>query len=160
MTDPSVDPASIAPPPVPPHLLKRDQEHLRLLAIFHFVGAALSALGIGFLFLHYTFMSKIFANPEMWEQGSATPPPEEFIALFEQVMVWFYVGFGIISLAQFFLSLASGFFLLKRRHRVFCMVAGAIDCLNMPLGTILGIFTLIVLNRSSVHRLFESQTET
>jgi hypothetical protein len=33
-----------------------DADHLKLLAVFHFVGAGLALVGIGFLLLHYTVM--------------------------------------------------------------------------------------------------------
>ena len=43
---------------------RRDREHLKLLAIFHFVFAGLAFVGIGFLCVHYAIMHTVFANPE------------------------------------------------------------------------------------------------
>jgi len=37
------------------------------------------------------------------------------------------------------------------------MVIAGLSCLNMPLGTVLGIFTLIVLSRESVKVLFKGE---
>jgi hypothetical protein len=42
--------------------------------------------------------------------------------------------------------------------RTFCIVVAAICCLFMPIGTILGVFTLVVLNRPSVQSLFDRGT--
>ena len=44
--------------------------------------------------------------------------------------------------------------LAKRKHYTFCLVIAAISCMFMPLGTVLGIFTIIVLMRPSVKELF------
>lgn len=132
----------------------KDREHLRLLAAFHFVGAGLSLLGTGFLALHYSIFALVFSNPEMWEE-SKNPPPQEFIELFSTVFVWFYLVAAVFMVAFLVLNLLGGFFLLKRRHRTFCMVVAGCNCLHIPLGTILGVFTIVVLNRESVRALFE-----
>jgi hypothetical protein len=44
----------------------------------------------------------------------------------------------------------SGFFLQARKNRTFSLVVAGLDCLMIPLGTILGAFTLVVLLRQSV----------
>lgn len=52
------------------------------------------------------------------------------------------------------LLLFAGRFLSQRRHWLFCLIVAGLSCLNMPLGTVLGVFTIIVLNRESVKSLF------
>lgn len=42
----------------------------------------------------------------------------------------------------------------KRRWWTFCYLTGWGECLMFPFGTVLGIFTIIVLSRPSVKRLF------
>ncbi len=44
--------------------------------------------------------------------------------------------------------------LKQRKSRTFCLVVAAISCLEVPYGTILGVFTFLVLERPSVARLF------
>ena len=64
-------------------------------------------------------------------------------------------GFFILSgltLAGFILATARK--LSKRRSHTFCMVLACVECVFLPVGTMLGIFTIIVLNRSSVRQLF------
>ncbi len=39
---------------------------------------------------------------------------------------------------------------------MFCFVMGCVECLFMPFGTVLGAFTILVLNRQSVKGLFVS----
>ena len=48
----------------------------------------------------------------------------------------------------------SGRRLLQHRSRTFCIIVAALMCLSIPFGTILGVFTLIVLSRPSVRQLF------
>jgi len=44
--------------------------------------------------------------------------------------------------------------LAKRTRYWFVFVVACIECLFMPFGTVLGVFTLIVLSRESVKKLF------
>jgi hypothetical protein len=48
----------------------------------------------------------------------------------------------------------AGYFLSKKRHYLFCMVMAGICCVFMPFGTVLGVFTIVVLMRTSVKGLF------
>ena len=45
--------------------------------------------------------------------------------------------------------------LLKHKWRTVSYVGAALSCMNMPLGTILGVFTFLVLGRPSVRALYE-----
>ena len=54
------------------------------------------------------------------------------------------------------LKLAAAFCIKKRKSRVFCMVVAAIECLEIPYGTLIGVCTFIVLDRDSVIRLFDA----
>lgn len=137
-------------PPVNPLQRQTDESHLKLLAIFHFVVAGLSLLGIGFLLLHFTFMNHIFNNPEFVKQSHGSPPPAEFWRLFQ----WFYVVCGGILLAGCVGNLLSGFWLRARRNRMFSIIVAAINCCQIPMGTVLGVFTIIVLMRDSVRQAY------
>jgi hypothetical protein len=149
-------PAEVTPTSVPqvPMLdqRKRDIEHIRLLAIFHFVFGGLAMLGILFLLIHYFILHTVFANPELWKsQPNSTPPPKEFF----EVFVWLYVFMGFLLVIGCLLNLLSGLFLLKRRHRVFSLVIAGLNCLQIPFGTALGILTILVLLRDSVRELYD-----
>jgi hypothetical protein len=87
----------------------------------------------------------------MWKSSpNATPPPQGFLKVF----VWFYFFMGALFMTVFILNLLSGYFLRQRTHRTFSIVVGALDCLQVPFGTILGVFTIIVLVRDSVRKLY------
>jgi hypothetical protein len=128
-----------------------DGEHIKLLSIFHFVVAGLAFCGVGFLLLHYLVMSRVFANPEIWKSQTHGPPlPKDFFKYF----VWFYIFMGAILVSAGTLNLLSGYFLRQRRHRTFSMVVGGLNCLQIPFGTVLGVFTLMVLLRNSVRETY------
>lgn len=48
----------------------------------------------------------------------------------------------------------AGRFIVRRKHYIFCLVIASLNCLFMPFGTILGVFTIVVLIRPSVKALF------
>jgi hypothetical protein len=127
-----------------------DADHVRLLAIFHFIGAGLALVGNLFLFFDFMIIQGVFSNPQMWQNQKMGPPPAQFLAMFK----WFYVVFGVWLLVSGILNLISGFFLLGRKHRTFSLVVGGINCVHVPLGTTLGVFTIIVLTRNSVRELY------
>jgi hypothetical protein len=133
---------------------KVDADHLRLLAIFHYVVAGLTVVGIGFLFLHYTILSAIFDNPEMWKEQKNGAPPAEFFAIFK----WVYVVLGVLIVADGLVNLLSGRFLQRRKHRMFSLVVAGLNCLQFPFGSVLGVFTFIVLLRDSVRQMYEERS--
>lgn len=130
-----------------------DESHLSLLSAFHFVGAGLALFALLFLLLHGAIMSTVFNNPKIWEGQKGTPPPVEIFA----VLKWFYVVGGLWFIASGVLNVISGVFLRTRKHRTFSMVVAGLNCLHMPLGTILGVFTLVVLVRDSVAELYAAR---
>ena len=141
------------PPPIP----NKDTDNLRTLAICHYVVSGLSLLGLGFLGLHYSIMRMVFDNPQMWEKAKSPPPfnPAEFFHLFQ----WFYLLFGVLILVSGILTLIAGRFIHRRVNRTFSIVIAGLNCLHFPFGTVLGVFTLILLTKESVMRLY-TQAET
>ncbi len=137
----------------PPPLPDQDGEHLKLLAIFHFVLAGLSLLGMGFLLVHYLVMSLTFGNPEMWKNATPSPPFDP--AQISFWMLWIYLAFGIFILGHLIANLLAGIFLLKSRRRMFTLVVAGINCLQVPFGTALGVFTIVVLSQESVVRRYQ-----
>jgi outer membrane lipoprotein-sorting protein len=152
------------PPPVPSTLppevqnqiqQRKDREHVKLLAIFHFVFAGLAFVGIGFLCVHYAMMHMMFSNPDMWKSQPQVMPPKVFLDAF----IWFYLFFGVLLLTGLVLNVLSGLFLLQKRHRVFSLVIGGLNCFQIPFGTALGVFTILVLTRDSLRQLYAGGTE-
>jgi hypothetical protein len=137
----------MTPPAMPSASLPdRDAEHLRLLALFHFINGGLDLLVVGVATVQFAFMNAMFTRMKYSPEFKKDPPPEFFLDFF----VGFILFFGLIHLVSAVLNIMVGFFLEKRRHRTFSMVVAGLNCLHMPIGTLLGVFTIIVLNRDSV----------
>jgi hypothetical protein len=148
----NLTPSQPTPPPLMRDQRKVDADHLRLLAVFHLIVAGLSLLGIGFLVLHYTFMHLFLDNPNLWKGQKGGPPPAEFFAIFK----WFYVVMGGFLVTASLGNLLSGLFIRKRKHRIFSLIVAGFDCIQIPFGTVLGVFTVIVLLRESVRELYDN----
>ena len=143
-------------PPLPRDQRKIDADHLNLLGIFHFVGAGLAVLGILFLLGHYALMHAVFTNPKFFENQKQPMPvsPEKIFA----VMKWFYLVMGIWFMTSGVLNVISGLCLRARKCRTFSLVVAGINCLHIPLGTVLGVFTIVVLMRDSVREVYPASS--
>ena len=130
----------------------RDAEHLNLLSIFYFILAGFGALGVGFVAVHFAFMRAMFTNPDLWKNQKSGPPPPFVMDL----IMWVYAFALVVIVTGTVLNLLAGIFIRKRRHRMFSLVVGALNCLHVPFGTALGVFTLMVLTRESVRRLYDA----
>ncbi len=136
------------PPPHPQTL--EDAEHLKLLSIFYYVLAALTALG-GLFPLPYVLLGGAAVTGSFPPPSPSEPPPPVWAG-------WVFVAIGVVAIL-FIWAFAVGYFLTgrwisERRNRAFCFVMGCISCLSVPLGTALGVFTIVVLQRPSVRALF------
>ncbi|RYD32823.1 MAG: hypothetical protein EOP87_12160 [Verrucomicrobiaceae bacterium] len=147
------------PPQPPSYQMMEDASHLRMLAIGFYVYAGLTAFFSLFALLYMGIGGAIMTG-KMFPKGSTPPPGAPFP---EQWMGGFFFGFGLVFflliIGMAVLSFLTARWVLARRYPVFCMVIGALCCLNMPLGTILGVFTFIVLLRPSVQELFRAGPE-
>jgi hypothetical protein len=135
--------------------MNRDKEHLQLLAIFHYVVAGLAAL-FSFFPLLYTTVGAIFIFAARY--GTAKPGedlPPEFLGWIFALLgsLLFLMG---IAMAICILIAARSLALCKRYW--FALVMACIECVFIPFGTILGVFTIVVLSRESVRGLFSTAT--
>ncbi len=143
----------------PPHFpafeyqRQKNDDHLKLLAVFHFVIGGFAFLGIGFLILHFIVMQEIFTNPKLFEGPKSAPLPENFFA----ILRWVYIGIGTLLVLDAVANIISGFFLRRKIHRTFSIVVSGLNCLQIPLGTVLGMFTLLVLMRESVKESYQAE---
>jgi hypothetical protein len=139
--------------------MNADHDHLRLLSLFHYILAGLTACMACFPIIHLAMGIMILTNPDLLNgQGNQPPPPKEFTAIFGlmfTIIPALMIALGWIYAFCLFLA---GKNLKRRSHYTFCFVIAVISCLFAPFGTVLGVFTLVVLLRSSVKSLFEQQT--
>jgi len=129
---------------------KEDEEHLKLLAIFHYVVGGIVGMFALFPIFHLILGLVLILAPGTF-QGQGGPPPPAVVGW---IMVVFPAMFIAIGGALAGCVIAAGRCLARRRRYLFCVVMAAIECIFMPLGTVLGVFTIIVLMRDSVKEAF------
>ena len=129
---------------------QEDLEHLRLLSIFHYVVAGIAALFACFPILHLVvgvlMLSGAFPENDPAE-GNIMTLVGIFLVAFSGVVILLGLAFSI-------LLILSGTYLKRHVNYTFCLVMAGVACIFMPFGTVLGVFTLLVLMRPSVKNLF------
>lgn len=120
--------------------------HVKVLAILHLVLSGCMALAAFTLMLIFGGASAIV--------GATAPAEDAVIALP-------IIGITGMALAAFLLALAvpgllAGYGLLKRQNwaRILTIIISAIQLLNIPVGTVLGIYGLWVLLSKDTERVF------
>ena len=126
-----------------------DHEHLRLLAIFHYVKGTISAVFACIPIIHVVLGLIMLIAPQVFGHGNDQPPA--FVGLLLVFLGGFFILFGWTFAV---LTLIAGRCIARRKHCTFCFVVACLECLSIPFGTILGVCTIMVLNRASVRELF------
>jgi hypothetical protein len=129
--------------------MTQDEDHLRLLSIFHYVVGGLAALFALLPIIHVIFGLVFILLPEKFADKGQPPPA--FVGWIFLIMGALFITLGWIFAT---LLILTGRFLARRKHYTFCIVMAAIESLFMPFGTVLAVFTLVVLFREPVKQLF------
>lgn len=127
----------------------KDESDLNTLSVLHYVWSALlgcSAFGIvGYFVVVAAFVVNAPSSPH------GRPADQEMVA---GIMMVIGVVMGVLMIPLFVLHLMAAAALKKRTRYMLAMVMSGFTCLSVPLGTGLGIWTIMVLQRPSVKALF------
>jgi hypothetical protein len=123
-----------------------DRDHLQLLSIFHNIAGVLAALGGLLPIIHLVLGIGLLTD---------LPSESAFGGIFAGLAL---VVVALVLMTAFF-SLSWAAFrsaknLAAYQNHGFCVAVACVECIFFPLGTTLGVFTLIVLMRPSVKELF------
>ena len=134
--------------------MNEDESHLRGLAIAHYVVGGCMVLFACFPLIHTFIGLAVILDFEgmrdTMTEGNGEPSPD----LFGWVFFLAGLGFFLVSQAVSISVILSGRFLKQRKHYWFSFVLACIACTFVPFGTVLGVFTIIVLSRESVKGLY------
>lgn len=127
--------------------LDQRQTWIDVLGILHYVygGVLVAALLVGIVFVTVVFG---------WAGLSGDLEPGVFVPIA-------MAGFGLLfALALGIANLFAGRWLRARRQWVGSLVVAAINCLNVPVGTLLGVFTIVVLAGDGMRGVFGDRPPT
>lgn len=130
-----------------------DDEHLRLLRIGYLVSGFANLLWVFFPLIYVAIGIMIFFIGLFSRNHGGDDAAPAFVGLI-------FAGIGgtiaVIIACMAALKLFTAKALRTRTHRVLCLVTAGISCLAIPYGTLLGIFTFMVLQRPTVIAQFEA----
>src|SRR4051794_19120809 len=162
-------PMSYYPAPPQPGPWDRDVSHLGTLAICHYVWGAVTILFSSIFIIHIVMGLAMLKNPGVFAPPPrplplpTTATPTTMPVMQSQApppfLGWMFVGMGscgiVFGWTIGILTIVSGRCLHRRRSRLFSLIIAGVNCLSMPVGTALGVFTFIVLLRPSVQALYD-----
>jgi hypothetical protein len=130
--------------------MNQDLEHLKLLSIFHYIVGGLACF-CGLLWILYIVSGIIL----IIASGSMASDDRMGASIGGVVAIVVGVFLFVLFEAYGILGIIAGRKFAKHVGYWFCFVLAVFTCLNFPLGTALGVFTIVVLNRPSVKALFQ-----
>ncbi len=127
--------------------MTQDEHHLNLVSVFHYVVGGLTALFACIPFLHLVIGIAILSGSF---DGAESRPPR-FLGIF---FVAVAAGCILAGWALATAMIVAGRKLRARKSHTYCLVVAGIECAVIPFGTVLGIFTILLLMKDSVKALF------
>ena len=126
--------------------MNEEAQQLDLLAVFHYVVGEFTALFACFPFIHVSLGALVMSG-----KLNGPEPAARAVGLIVVIIGSFFILCGWALAAAI---LVAGRKLKQRKSRTYCLVIGALECMLMPFGTVLGVFTLILLMKDSTRALF------
>jgi hypothetical protein len=133
---------------------RTNTEHLNLLSIFYFAFGGLSLLGAFILFIYMLIIGLVFSNSHVQESIQTQPEGAIVGTVFSVLSVVFIILFVFILVVGI-LQIIAGFRLRQKRSKGLILTAAILALLSFPLGTVLGVFTIIILSRPVVDQMFK-----
>ena len=122
---------------------------------------AYANIGLGMFILFAWALPGPWMVPNFWHgldqslAGKTDPVLATFVTLMKAMVVVVIVCFWVFSAV----SLVNGYLILKRRRHQLCMILSGVSIAGGPPGMVVGIISLVVLNRDWVRRLFRESAE-
>ena len=130
-----------------------DNEHMKLLAIFHYVSGAKTIAFSSMFIFHLAILGFIAQNPDFFPQrveGAERAKMAELTGTFMSIAIPILGAFILLGISYGICEIIAGRFISRRRHRMFRFIVAIPRAALFPYGSILSVLTFIVLSRSSV----------
>ena len=129
-----------------------DNEQLRLLGMFYYIRAAVTAVFSCIPIIHVIIGIVILVASSMAKNRAEAGPPAVIGGAFVVIGLAIILIGWVFAMLYFLVAKSIG----RREHRTFCFIVAAIGCLSIPYGTVGSVFTFIVLSRESVRKAFDT----
>ena len=130
----------------------KDENDLNLLSILHYVWTGLLGCSMFGIVAYFIAIASFIENAPAGPHASAHAAHDRDTVAGVTIIIG--VVMAVIMIPLVVLHLLAAASLKKRTRYMLCMVMSAFTCLSMPIGTALGVFSIIVLQRPSVKALF------
>jgi hypothetical protein len=127
---------------------------LRLLSIGYYIQAGIAGFYTLIMLGYSTFAAAIFANIAKTSADSNQQVPPGLLTAISILLI-ILIGLSCAYTVCMFLA---GYWLRHFRNKLFIQILAAFNCLAIPYGTVLGIFTFMVLQRPSASQFFAAGT--
>ena len=115
--------------------------------------------------LHYAYLGILFVVFLMWAGWaliavqrvaalSALNAPEDLSPISFLPLAFVFSVTAVLFVGQLVLLPCVARSVARRQHHGFCLAADAVLCLSVPLGTILGIYSIVVLTKPATRAVF------
>lgn len=135
-----------------PQIMEEVKEHIRLLAVGHYVMAGITGL-FSLLPLLHVAIGLVFLFGDLKTVSSDEAFPHQ---LFGAIFAGFGALIVVIGLALALAIAIAGKKMKDFHSRTYCLVIGGILCTIFPLGTVLGVLSLVTLLKPEAKTLFSS----
>ncbi len=124
-------------------------EKTKLIGIFYIIFGAMGLLGLPMIYIQKKIMGAMFAN--IGAIGGEAQHWMDFIQEMVRLLVPFLV---LLIVVHVVVNVLVGICFIRHKAYYSCLVASVATCLFFPLGTILGVFALMILIEDETKRKF------
>lgn len=121
----------------------------KIIGICYIVFGALGILGLPMIFVNQLFMNSLFSRA-----AEVDPQAMEMISLFQEMMDVLVPLLVVLVVVHIVFNVLVGICFIRNKAYYSCLISSALTCLFFPVGTILGIFALMVLTDEKIKPLF------
>lgn len=130
--------------------------NLNTLAILQYIWAGLTFFGVAIVYVFYFVIGRVFSSEII---STASPEDEAVLGVVGGVVAIIGIVLIFFLLLSTVLKVLCGIFMQKKKNRIFCIVIASIECLNIPFGTVLGVFTIIELEKLEAKQMFDENKQ-
>jgi len=131
-----------------------DNEHLKLLSLFHYIFGGIILAYAFFIILQFIFLFYFLETFLRNSSFNTFTSNNDFDPLIFKFILYIGITFFIIMLIGGILEILSGKFIKARKNRTFSYIIAILNLLSIPYGSILGIMTLTVLGRNTIKEMY------